>query len=118
MFENKVLGKTFELKRDEKYRRMEKLCNAELHALHSSHNIIKNLKSRRMIWAEHVVRMQESRNAYTASVGRTEGKRLLGRPRCWWEDNIEKDLREAGCDAGCCICLLKDRNQWRAYTGC
>jgi hypothetical protein len=29
-------------------------------------------------------------------VGRPEGKRLLGRPRHRWEDNIKMDLREIG----------------------
>jgi hypothetical protein len=27
-------------------------------------------------------------------VGKPEGKMLLGRPRCRWEDNIKMDLRE------------------------
>jgi hypothetical protein len=35
-------------------------------------------------------------HAYKLSVGRTKGKRLLGRPRCRWEDNIEMDLKETG----------------------
>jgi hypothetical protein len=29
-------------------------------------------------------------------VGRPEGRRPLGRPRCRWEDNIKMDLREIG----------------------
>jgi hypothetical protein len=31
-------------------------------------------------------------------VGRPEGKRLLGRPRRRWEDNIKMDLREIEID--------------------
>ena len=31
-------------------------------------------------------------------MGKSEGKRTLGRPRCRWEDNIKMDLREVGCD--------------------
>jgi hypothetical protein len=30
-------------------------------------------------------------------VGKLEGKRLLGRPRLKWEDNIKIDLREMRC---------------------
>jgi len=30
-------------------------------------------------------------------VGKPEGKRLLGRPRCRWEDNIKVGLQEVGC---------------------
>jgi hypothetical protein len=36
----------------------------------------------------------EKRNVYRILVGRPEGKRPLGRPRCRWEDNIKMDLRE------------------------
>jgi hypothetical protein len=30
-------------------------------------------------------------------VGKLEGKRLLGSPRCRWEVNIKMDLKEVGC---------------------
>jgi hypothetical protein len=36
------------------------------------------------------------RNAYNISVGRPEGKRPFGRPRCRWEDNIRLDFRDVG----------------------
>jgi hypothetical protein len=36
----------------------------------------------------------EMRNAYTIFVGKLERKRLLGRPRRRWEDNIRMDFRE------------------------
>jgi hypothetical protein len=38
------------------------------------------------------------RNAYKVLVGKPEGKRPLGRPRCRWVDNIKMDLREIGWD--------------------
>jgi hypothetical protein len=31
---------------------------------------------------------------YRILVGKPEGKRPLGRPRCRWEDNIKMDLQE------------------------
>jgi hypothetical protein len=37
------------------------------------------IKSRRMIWAGHVARMGEKRNAYKIFVGKPEGKKSLGR---------------------------------------
>ena len=40
------------------------LHNAELQALYSSRNIIRNVKSRRLRWAEHIALMKESRNGY------------------------------------------------------
>jgi RNase P/RNase MRP subunit p29 len=38
--------------------------------------------------------MGEKKNAYRILVGKIEGKRLLGRPRRRWEDNIKLELRE------------------------
>jgi hypothetical protein len=35
-------------------------------------------------------------NAYRILVGKPEGKRPLGRPRCRWVDNIKINLREIG----------------------
>jgi hypothetical protein len=66
--------------------------------LYSSPNIIRVIKSRRMIWTGHVARMGERRNAYRILVGKPEGKRPLGRPRRRWVDNIKMDLREVGWD--------------------
>ena len=86
------------------------LHNAELHALYSSPNIIRNLKSRRLRWAGHVARMEQCRNAYRVLVGNPESKRRR------WEDNIKMDLREVGCDARDWIALSEDRYQWRAYV--
>ena len=81
VFENKVLRKTFGAKRDEISGESRKLHSAELHALYSSPNIIRNLKSRRLRWEEHLARVEQSRNAYRVLVGKPEGTRPLGSPR-------------------------------------
>ncbi|KAJ4443164.1 hypothetical protein ANN_04814 [Periplaneta americana] len=88
-----VWDRVLRAKRDEVTGERRKLHNTELHALYSSPDIIRNIKSRRLRWAEHVVRMGESRNTYIVLVGRPEGERLLERPRRRWEDNIKMDLR-------------------------
>jgi hypothetical protein len=62
--------------------------------LYTSPNIIRLIKSRRMRWAGHVARMGETRNVYRILLGKPEGKRPLGRPRCRLVDNIKMDLRE------------------------
>jgi hypothetical protein len=49
-------------------------------------------------------------------VGKPEGKRLLGRPRRRWEDNIRMDLREIGWCGMYWIDLAQDRDQWRALV--
>jgi hypothetical protein len=43
-------------------------------------------------WAGHVARMEETRGAYWVFVGRPEGNRQSGRPRCGWEDNFKINL--------------------------
>ncbi|KAJ4434356.1 hypothetical protein ANN_22915 [Periplaneta americana] len=116
VFENKVLRIIFGAKRDEATGQWRKLHNAELHALYTSPDIIRNIKSRHLRWVRHVARMGESRNSYRVSVGRPEGKRPLGRPRRRWEDNIKMDLREVGCDGRDWINLAQDRDRWRAYV--
>jgi hypothetical protein len=94
VFENRVLRRIFGPKRDEVTGGWRKLHNVELHGLYSSPSIIRVIKARRMRWAEHVACMEEVRGAYNILVGRPEGRRPLGRPRCRWEDNIKMDLRE------------------------
>jgi len=47
--------------------------------------------------AGHVARMGERRDVYRVLVGKTEGKRPLGRLRRRREDNIKMDLQEVGC---------------------
>jgi hypothetical protein len=51
-----------------------KLLNEELHDLYSSPNIIRMIKSRRVRWAGHVARMEETRNAYRIFVGKARMK--------------------------------------------
>jgi hypothetical protein len=70
--------------------------NEELHNLHSSPNIIKQIKSKRMRWTSHVARIAEERKVYKVLVGKPEGKRPLGRPRLKWENGIRMDLSEIG----------------------
>ena len=59
--------------------------------MYSSPNIIRNLKSRRLRWAGHVARMEQSRNAYRILVGKPEGKIFREATRRW-VDNIKMDL--------------------------
>jgi hypothetical protein len=72
--------------------------------------------SRRMRWARHVVRMGETRNVYRLLVGKTEGKRPLGRPKRRWADNIKIDLLEIGLGGVDSIGLAQDRDKWRALV--
>jgi hypothetical protein len=46
------------------------------------------------LWPGHVARMGGDRGVHRVLVGKPEGKKLLGRPRRRWEDNIKMDLQE------------------------
>jgi hypothetical protein len=49
-------------------------------------------------------------------VGRPEGRRPLGRPRCRWEDNIKLDLQVVEYGGMDWIELAQDRDRWRALV--
>jgi hypothetical protein len=49
-------------------------------------------------------------------VGKTEGKRQLGRPRCRWEYNIMMDLQEVRCGGMGWINLAQERGKWLALV--
>jgi hypothetical protein len=93
VFENRVLRRVFRPKRDDVTGEWRKLHNEELHDLYSSPNIVRVIKSRRMRWAGHVARKREKRGVYRVWVGKSEGRRPLGRSRRRWEDNIKIDLQ-------------------------
>jgi hypothetical protein len=75
VFENRVLRRIFGPQRNEVTGDGRKLHNEKLQNLYSSPNIIRIIKSRRMIWSGHVARMGEKRNAYGMLVGEPERKR-------------------------------------------
>jgi hypothetical protein len=77
VFENRVLRGISGPKRDEVTREWRKLHNGELHNLHSSPDIIRQVKSRIMRWAGHVASMGPGRNVYRVLVGKPEGKRPI-----------------------------------------
>jgi hypothetical protein len=103
-------------KRDEVTAEWRKLHDEELNGLYSIPNIVRVIKSRRLRWAGHVARMGEGRGVYMVLVGKPEGKRLLGRPRRRWEDNVKMDLQEVGCMCEDWIGLAQDRDRWRALV--
>jgi hypothetical protein len=60
--------------------------------------------------------MEEERGVQRVLVGKPEGKRLLGRPRRRWEDNIKMDDQEVGGGRGAWMELTQDRDGWRALV--
>ena len=115
VFENMVLRRIFGPRRDEVTGEWRRLHNEELNDLYSSPNIVGVIKSRTR-WAGHVARMGEERGVYRISVGKSEGKRPLGRPRRRWVDNIRMDLHEVRGGYMDWIGLAQDRDRWRTLV--
>jgi hypothetical protein len=67
-------------------------------------------------WAGHVAHMREGRGVYRVLVGKPEGKRPLGGPKCRCDNNIKLDLREIRIDGSNWIRLAQDRAQWRVFV--
>ena len=63
--------------------------------MYRSLNIVRAIKSRKLRWTEHVVRMEESRIAFKLLAGNP-----LGRPRRRYEDINKMDLIEIGIGIG------------------
>jgi hypothetical protein len=88
------LKKFFGPKRDEVTREWRKLHNEELNDQYSSSTIVRVIKSRRIRWARHVVRMGEGRDVYRVLMENHEAKITLDIPRRRWGDNIKVDLQK------------------------
>jgi len=78
VFENMVLRRIFGPRREEVAGELRRMHNEELNDFHSSPNIVRVVKSRRMRWVGHVARMAEERGVYRVLVGKPEERRPWG----------------------------------------
>jgi len=60
--------------------------------------------------------MGETKGGYSILVGKSEGKRPLGRPRRRWDDDIEFDLQEVGWGSMDWVDLAQDGERSRAVV--
>jgi hypothetical protein len=58
----------------------------------------------------------EGRGVYRVLLGKSDGKRPMGRSKRRWLDNIKMDLQEVGCGDMDWIGLAQDRDRWRAFV--
>jgi hypothetical protein len=114
--ENTVLRRIFGPKKNEVKEEWRRVHNEELNDLYYSSNFVWVIKSRSLRWAGHVAHMGERRGIYRVLVGKTEGKRPLGRPRLRWDVNTKMDFHEARCGGMDWIKLSQDRDKLQAFV--
>jgi hypothetical protein len=62
--------------------------------------------------------MEEGRGVCRVLVGKSKGKRPLGKLGCRWEDNIKMDLQKVGYEDIDWIGLAQGPDRWRGTCDC
>jgi hypothetical protein len=109
---NRVWRRRLGPERDEVTGVGRKFHNEELHDLYSSPNSVRVIKSRRMRWAGHVVRLGEGRGVYRVLVGKPMERDHWGDPGVDERIILSGSSRSRmwGMD---CIELAQDRHRWQ-----
>jgi hypothetical protein len=68
--------------------------NEELETLIKKENIVRFIKSQRLRWAAHVIRMDTTRTVKQLTEWEPCLSRPVGKPRLRWLDRVEEDLKK------------------------
>jgi hypothetical protein len=88
--------------------------NHELSELIGNADIVRFIKSRRIAWLGDVMRMDEKRTPRRVLERKPIGRRIRGRPRKRWIEDIEEDVQMMGIRGW--RNLSKERTEWRRIT--
>ena len=95
IFESRILRKIFgPVQKEDGFWRIR--MNYELNELIGNADIVRFIKSRRIAWLGHVMRMDDKRTSKRISGWKRIGTRIRGRPRKRWTVDIEEDLQIMG----------------------
>jgi len=83
----------------------------ELNDLIKNADIVKFVKSKRLAWLGHVMRMEGKRIPERVLEWKPTGRRNRGRPRKRWIEDIEEDIRIMGIRGWRKLC--KERAEWK-----
>jgi len=89
--------------------------NYEPNDLMKNADIVRFVKSKRMVWLGHVMRMEGKRIPKRVLEWKQTGRRSRGRPRKKWIENIEEDIQIMGIREWRKLC--KERAEWKEITG-
>jgi hypothetical protein len=88
--------------------------NYKLSELVKNADIVRFIKSRRMAWLGHMMWMDEKRTPKRILEWKPIGRRLRGRPRKRWIEDIEDDIQIMGIRGW--RKLRKEREEWKRIT--
>jgi len=88
--------------------------NYELNKLIENTDIVRFIKSRKIAWLGHVMRMDDKRTPKRILEWKHIGARIRGRPRKRWITDIEKDIEIMGIRRWRNQC--KYRAEWKRIT--
>jgi hypothetical protein len=88
--------------------------NYELNELTENADIVRFIKSRRIAWRGHVMRMADKRTPKRILEWKPIGTRIRGRPRKRWIVDIEEDMQIMGIRRWRKKC--KERAEWKKIT--
>jgi hypothetical protein len=85
--------------------------NHELNELIGNADIVRFIKSRRIVWLGHVMWIDEKRIPKRVFEWKPTGRSIRGRPRKRWVEDIEEDIQMLGIKGW--RKLSKERTEWR-----
>jgi len=88
--------------------------NYELNELIGNTDILRFIKSRRIAWLGHVMRMVDKRTPKRILQWKPIGTRTRGRPRKRWIADIEEDMQIMGVRRWRKQC--EERTEWKKIT--
>jgi len=88
--------------------------NYELNDLIKTADIVRFVKSKRMVWLGHVMRIEGKRIPKRVLEWKRTGRRNRGRPRKRWIEDIEEDIQITGIKGWRKLC--KERAEWKKIT--
>ena len=88
--------------------------NYEMNELMGNADTVRFIKSRRMSWLGHAMRIHGGRMPRRISECKPMGRRIRGRPRKRWIEDVEEDIQTTGIRGW--RKLSKERTGWKKIT--
>jgi hypothetical protein len=113
IFERKILRRIFDPLQD-KDGSWRIRMNHELNELLGNADVVIFIKSRRIAWLGHLMRMDEKRITKRVLEWKPTGRRIRERPRKRWVEDTEEDIQAFGIRGW--RKLSKEMTEWRRIT--